>query len=159
MKKRALSGAMMCYGSFIQVIFFFYIYYNICLGKGGYQENIFSYFSMKTYVLGTHKKCLNEVLLMSTHNICLHGKIRKYINAADWQKHLIRSYGYGCFTQVSELWLVGLLFGKLFLFLFHIPRLLQRSKIYLGVQWEKDLFPICEQWTTWDQLSLRTHAF
>ena len=28
----------------------------------------FSYFSTKTYVVGTHLKCLVEVLLMSTHN-------------------------------------------------------------------------------------------
>ena len=30
---------------------------------------LFSYFSTKTYVVGTHKKRLNEVLLTSTHNI------------------------------------------------------------------------------------------
>ena len=29
----------------------------------------FSYFSKKTYVVGTHLKHLIEVLLMSTHNI------------------------------------------------------------------------------------------
>ena len=27
---------------------------------------IFSYFSIKTIVVGTHQKCLNEALLMST---------------------------------------------------------------------------------------------
>ena len=37
----------------------------------------FSYFSMKTYVMGTHKKRLAEALLMSTHNICFLGEIRK----------------------------------------------------------------------------------
>ena len=39
----------------------------------------FSYFSMKTYILGTHQKRLAEALLMSTHNICLHGEIRKIL--------------------------------------------------------------------------------
>ena len=37
----------------------------------------FSYFSVKTYVVGTHQKRLGEALLMSTHNICFHGEIRK----------------------------------------------------------------------------------
>ena len=37
----------------------------------------FSYFSMKTYVVGTHSKRLAKALLMSTHNICFHGEIRK----------------------------------------------------------------------------------
>ena len=32
---------------------------------------IFSYFSMKTYIVGTHWKCLSEVLLVSTHNMFL----------------------------------------------------------------------------------------
>ena len=34
---------------------------------------------MKTYVVGTHQKHLHKVLLMSTHNICFHGEIRKNI--------------------------------------------------------------------------------
>ena len=38
---------------------------------------LFSYFSTKTYVVGTHKKRLDEALLMSTHNIYFCGKIRK----------------------------------------------------------------------------------
>ena len=42
----------------------------------GYPVKYFSYFSTKTYVVGTHKKCLNEALLMSTHNI-----IKKYTNS------------------------------------------------------------------------------
>ena len=32
---------------------------------------------MKTYVVGTHLKHLAEALLMSTHNICFRGLIRK----------------------------------------------------------------------------------
>ena len=35
--------------------------------------------SMKTHVVGTHQKCLTEALLMSTHNICFHGDIRKLL--------------------------------------------------------------------------------
>ena len=38
---------------------------------------IFSHFSMKTNVVGTHWKCLTEVLPMNTYNICFHGEIRK----------------------------------------------------------------------------------
>ena len=34
------------------------------------QENI-SYFSAKTYVVGTQKNRLNEMVLLSTQNICL----------------------------------------------------------------------------------------
>ena len=37
----------------------------------------FSYFSTKTYVVGTHQKHLAEALLLSTHNICFCGEIRK----------------------------------------------------------------------------------
>ena len=33
---------------------------------------------MLTYVVGTHSKRLAEALRMSTHNIGLHGEIRKY---------------------------------------------------------------------------------
>ena len=29
-----------------------------------------SYFQTKTYVVGTQKSCLNEMLLLSTQNIC-----------------------------------------------------------------------------------------
>ena len=38
-----------------------------------------SYFSTKTYVLGTHQKRLGKALLMSTHNICFCGGIWKKI--------------------------------------------------------------------------------
>ena len=37
---------------------------------------LFSYFLMKI-CCGTHQKHLTEVLLMSTHNICFPGEIRK----------------------------------------------------------------------------------
>ena len=44
-------------------------------GQEGQSDKHFSYFSMKTYVMGTHLKCLNEALLMSIHIICFHGEI------------------------------------------------------------------------------------
>ena len=34
-------------------------------------KNYFSYFSTKTYVVGTQKNRLNETVLLSTQNICL----------------------------------------------------------------------------------------
>ena len=39
------------------------------LVKRLYQKNIFSYFSTKTYVVGTQKNLLNEMVLLSTQNI------------------------------------------------------------------------------------------
>ena len=54
---------------------------------------LLSYFSMKTYVVGTHQKHLGEVLLMTTHNICFHGEIRKkYQYFFTEKKRLIWSY-------------------------------------------------------------------
>ena len=53
--------------------------------------NIFIHFSTKTYVVGTHKKHLSEVLLMSTHNICFHGEIRKISIYFDSKKVLFGS--------------------------------------------------------------------
>ena len=46
-----------------------------CTGPGpivnhAYPKNIFSYFSAKTYVVGTQKNCLNETVLLRTQNIC-----------------------------------------------------------------------------------------
>ena len=38
---------------------------------------IFSYPSVLTYVLGAQKNCLNETVLLSTHNICFGREIRK----------------------------------------------------------------------------------
>ena len=38
-------------------------------------NTVVSYFSKKTYVVGTHYKCLSEVLLRSTHNLCFCGEI------------------------------------------------------------------------------------
>ena len=39
--------------------------------------NFFLFLHENIYVVGTHQKCLAKVLLMSTHNICLRGEIRK----------------------------------------------------------------------------------
>ena len=36
-------------------------------------DDNFPYFSLKTYVVGTHKNRLGEAILMSTHNICFKG--------------------------------------------------------------------------------------
>ena len=41
---------------------------------------IFSYFSMKTYVVDTHLKLLSKALLMNTHNICFYGETRKNLS-------------------------------------------------------------------------------
>ena len=40
---------------------------------------IIYYFSIKTYVVGTHSKRLTEAFLMSNHNICFHGKIKLFL--------------------------------------------------------------------------------
>ena len=42
-------------------------------------ENYFSYFSTKTYVVGTQKNRLNETVLLGTHNIYLNCWVRKYL--------------------------------------------------------------------------------
>ena len=40
------------------------------LVKSEYPKNKFSYFSIKTYVMGTQKNSLKETVLMSTQNKC-----------------------------------------------------------------------------------------
>ena len=42
-------------------------------------KKYFSYFSTKTYVVGTQKNRLNETVLLSTQNICSNWWIRKYL--------------------------------------------------------------------------------
>ena len=49
----------------------------IHLDKRISREIFFSYFSTKTYVVGTHWNRLDKAIPMSTHNICFRGKIRK----------------------------------------------------------------------------------
>ena len=50
--------------------------------------DIFSYFSMKTYVVGTHSKHLAEALWLSTHNICFRGKSEKKKHYLDTHPNL-----------------------------------------------------------------------
>ena len=55
---------------------------SIATGKALFSSEKFwylSYFSMKTYVVGTHYRRLDEALLMSTHNICFRWEIRKFL--------------------------------------------------------------------------------
>ena len=47
--------------------------------KSAYQKKKNSYFSTKTYVVGTQKNRLNETVLLSTQNICLNCWVRKYL--------------------------------------------------------------------------------
>ena len=44
--------------------------------KSGYSDHNFL-ISPQKHIVGTHQKCLSETLLMSTHNICFSGEIRK----------------------------------------------------------------------------------
>ena len=44
--------------------------FNRSLVKSAYQKNKCSYFSTKTYVVGTQKNHLNETVLLSTQNTC-----------------------------------------------------------------------------------------
>ena len=46
-------------------------------GKDVKLNNYFPYFSTKAYVVGTQKNHLNEMVLLSTQNICLNLPIRK----------------------------------------------------------------------------------
>ena len=46
---------------------------------------------MKTYIVGTHQKRLGKALLMSTHNICFHGEIRKLSVLFCWKSALSRA--------------------------------------------------------------------
>ena len=48
------------------------------LVESAYQKNN-SYFSTKTYVVGTQKNRLNETVLLSTQNICYKLWVRKYL--------------------------------------------------------------------------------
>ena len=41
-------------------------------------QNLFSYFSTETYVVGSQKNRLNETVLLSTQNLCYNWSIRKY---------------------------------------------------------------------------------
>ena len=62
-------------------------------------EDNFHYFSIKTYVVGTHWNCLAEAILMSTHNICFYGEIMKIILQLSPSTHHICSTGLGMIFQ------------------------------------------------------------
>ena len=62
------------------------------LQRKAISRKLIYYFSIKTYVVGTHYKHLKEMLLMSTHNICFYGGIRKNINMFLFKKFLINMY-------------------------------------------------------------------
>ena len=67
------------FGHFIrEILSLSYLGYFVAPDKRGNQVNIFVYFTMKPYVVGTYLKRLGELLLMSIHNIRFCGKIRKF---------------------------------------------------------------------------------
>ena len=63
----------------------------------------FPYFPWK-HVVGTHWKCLGEVLLIRTHNICFWGEIRKY-NVDPYIRHTFfkntNFFGYFAFMIIN----------------------------------------------------------
>ena len=69
----------------------------------------FSYFSTKTYIVGTHQKHLGEALLMSTHNICFRGEIRKIIT---WYALLSRPMKEMIREEVFELHIATLTYAS-----------------------------------------------
>ena len=53
------------------ILRYYYMYmYPRPLNKSAQSKNKFSYFSAKTYVVGTQKNRLNETVLLSKQNIC-----------------------------------------------------------------------------------------
>ena len=48
-------------------------------------KNYFSYFSTKTYVVGTQKNRLIETVLLSTQNIMLKAMVKKIITIVRWK--------------------------------------------------------------------------
>ena len=74
----------------------------------------FSYFTMKIYVVGIHQKCLDEVLLMNTHNICFHGEIRKIFigHPLIWSYEIWKLFGFGSKLVVVFLHKLGLLLNS-----------------------------------------------
>ena len=68
-------------------------------------KNKFSYFSTKTYVVGTQKNRLNETVLLSTQNICSNGRVRKY-SCFYAQFFFICSYSNSFIYQLVSLFLL-----------------------------------------------------
>ena len=52
---------------------------HIMVGFRVHTKKLFSYFSTKTYVVGTQNNRLSETVLLSTQNICSNWWIRKYL--------------------------------------------------------------------------------
>ena len=57
--------------NFFQVVFTWEVTANPTKVKSVYQKIIFSYFSTKTYIVGTQKNRLNETILLKTQDTCL----------------------------------------------------------------------------------------
>ena len=107
-----MSTHNVCFHGEIFLKYFLFLHENICCGYSSISTRCFwwvpttyvfmekyflniSYFSMKTYVVGTQAsqqgasdeypqhmfswRNKGEMLLMSTHNICFHGEIRKEV--------------------------------------------------------------------------------
>ena len=51
------------------LFFFLEIWQIIAPQNSCIQVNILSYFSTKSYIVGTHKKCFSEIFVMSTQNL------------------------------------------------------------------------------------------
>ena len=62
-------------------------------------ESYFSYFSTKTYVVGTQKNRLHETVLLSTNNICLDCMVRKIIKILRTKTLLNCSYVHNVLFQ------------------------------------------------------------
>ena len=61
------------------ILFLYSIIYSQAFSEECVTEKIFSYFSTKTYVVGTQKNRLIETVLLSTKNISLKLWVRKYL--------------------------------------------------------------------------------
>ena len=62
---------------------------------------IFFIFPKQTCVVGTHQKCLDELLLISTHNICFHREIRNiWIHTLIWSYNDISSSLYFSYSDL-----------------------------------------------------------
>ena len=63
--------------------------------------NIFSYFSTKTYAVGTHWKRLAEAPLMSTHKYVYMEKLEKYLPSTHSYLNLWCKYGNGTVISLT----------------------------------------------------------
>ena len=78
---------------------------------------------MKTYVVGTHQKCLTKALLMSTHNMFSVRKKKKYLPKTILSTSMLYCYGakdlMKCGGTIKLACLV-LILGKYFLVLHNV---------------------------------------